>query len=108
MKSKMTKRLQAGRKMKFKERKEWARDQIREADEDQMAFITSNLTKFRNEDKVHMRRGNRNCNTGGNNPLANVYVEPSRYNKESNLNPGGSHSAARPPSSQYASSTVPL
>ena len=34
MKSKMTKRLQAGRKMKFKERKEWARDQIREADED--------------------------------------------------------------------------
>ena len=79
-KAKVTKRLNNGRKMKFKERKEWAKDQIREADEDQMSVIMSQLSKHRQEDKISLRRGNRNCNTGGNNPLANVYVEPSRYN----------------------------
>lgn len=79
MKNKMNKRLTTGRKMKIKERKEWARDQIREADEDQMQLMTQQIQRHRQEDRIALRRTNRNCNTGGHNPLANVYVEPSKY-----------------------------
>ena len=58
-----------------------------------MALITSQLQKHRQEDRIQLRRGNRNCNTGGNNPLANVYVDPLKYNPpKDNPNTGGSQS----------------
>lgn len=62
--------------------KEWHHDFVAEADSDQMAMLTHSLAKFRQEDKIALKRATRLCNTGGHHPAPMTFGTVSE-NKQS-------------------------